>query len=318
MTEIALRTLGRNGPRVSTIGLGCNNFGLEGTLTETLAGTTAVLDAAIELGVTLLDTADIYTGGTSETFMGIALEGRRDAVVLATKFGHSAVDTGLAPGHAKGSREYIRAAIDQSLTRLRTDRIDLYQQHSSDPSTPIEDTISALEELVAEGKILHYGHTTFRADQIRDAQASADRLGATGFVSAQDEYSLIQRRVEGDVLPTVNELGLGFLPYYPLANGLLTGKFSRSERPADTRIMRQRRHIVENAPWDAIEAYEKFAAERGITMLEATFGWLLSRPGLTSVIAGATKPEQLAQNVAASVAWTPTETEAEQISQLFS
>lgn len=319
MTELATRTLGRTGPAVTTIGLGCNNFGRPGTLTETQAGTDAVIDAAAELGVTLLDTADMYGGhpGQSETLMGNALQGRRDRFVLATKFGHDAVDMGIAPGAAKGSREYIRAALDDSLRRLQTDHVDLYQQHVPDPVTPIEETIAALEELVAEGRILHYGHSNFSAAQIADAHAAAERLGAAGFVSAQNEYSLLVRGAEKDVLPAVVEFGLGFLPYFPLANGLFTGKFSREERPSDTRIMRQRPHIVENAPWDAIEAFEGFSAERGITILEATFGWLLATPGLTSVIAGATKPEQLAQNAAASVAWAPTPEERAEISALF-
>jgi aryl-alcohol dehydrogenase-like predicted oxidoreductase len=317
MTDIAFRTLGARGPRVSTIGLGCNNFGREGSLTETQEGTTAVLDAAIEAGVTLLDTADIYGRTASETFMGVALKGRRDSVVLATKFGHGELDLPVAPAAAKGSREYIRAAIEGSLKRLQTDHVDLYQHHTPDPSTPIEETIGALEELVAEGRILYYGHSNYSAEQMRDAQAAAERIGATGFVSAQNELSLIARAAETELLPTVVELGLGFLPYFPLANGLFTGKFGRTERPGDTRIMRQRPHIVEQAPWDAIEAFEAFCEDRGITLLEATFGWLLAQPGLTSVIAGATKPEQVAQNAAASVAWVPTAAEVEEIGALF-
>ena len=317
--ELRTRTLGRRGPVVTTVGLGCNNFGREGTLTETQAGTTAVIDAALELGVTLLDTADMYGGhpGQSETLMGVALEGRRDSIVLATKFGHEAVDMRIADAAAKGSRAYIRAAITDSLGRLRTDRVDLYQLHHPDPGTPIEETILALEELVAEGKILHYGHSNLSASQLVEAQAVADRLGVTGFTSAQNEYSLIAREVEREVLPTVVELGLGFLPYFPLANGLFTGKFSRTERPADTRIMRQRPHIVQNAPWDAMEAYAAFCTERGVTMLEATFGWFLAQSAVTSVIAGATTPGQLEQNAAASVAWSPTEADVRTISNLF-
>lgn len=316
MTSIEHRTLGAKGPRVSTIGLGCNNFGREGSRTETQDGTTAVLDEAIEQGVTLLDTADLYGRTMSETFMGVALKGRRDSVVLATKFGHPDYDLGIAPGAAKGSREYIRAAIDGSLARLQTDHIDLYQQHRPDPSTPIEETIGALEELVTEGRIRYYGHSGFTAGQIADADAAAGRMGATGFVSAQDEYSLIERRVERDVLPAVLEYGLGFLPYFPLANGLLTGKFTRAGRPADTRISRQRPEVAENAPWDAIEEYARFCVDRDVTMLQATFGWLLARPGVTSVIAGATTPQQLAQNVAAS-AWEPDEADIAEISRIF-
>ena len=315
MANIELRTLGTGGPEVSTIGLGCNNFGRPGSLTETQEGTTAVLDEAIEQGVTLLDTADMYGGGTpglSETLMGVALRGRRDRVVIATKFGHEGFDMGILPGTPKGSRAYIREAIEGSLRRLQTDRVDLYQMHTPDPVTPIAETIAALDELVAEGKILHYGHSNFSAAQIAEAAAAGGR-----FVSAQSEYSLLVRGVEADVLPAVREHGLGFLPYFPLQNGLLTGKFTRTERPADTRIMRQRPHVADDAPWDVLEAYAAWCEAHGITMLEATFGWMLAQPGLTSVIAGTTKPEQLALNAAASTAWAPTAEEAAEISRLF-
>ncbi|CAN5363284.1 aldo/keto reductase [soil metagenome] len=313
MVNIELRTLGTGGPTVSTIGLGCNNFGRSGTLTETQEGTSAVIDAAVDLGVTLLDTADIYGGGgLSETLMGVALKGKRDRVVLATKFGHESFDMGILPGTPKGSRAYIREAVAGSLRRLQTDRIDLYQLHTPDPATPIGETIAALEELVAEGKILHYGHSNFSGAQIEEAAAAGGR-----FVSAQNEYSLLARGAEADVLPAVREHGLGFLPFFPLQNGLLTGKFTRTERPADTRIMRQRPHLAEDAPWDVLEAYASFCAEHGITMLEATFGWMLAQPALTSVIAGTTKPEQLAQNAAAATAWKPTAAETEEISAIF-
>ncbi|HWR86011.1 MAG TPA: aldo/keto reductase [Rhodoglobus sp.] len=315
--SIEFRTLGVQGPRVSTIGLGCNNFGREGTRTQTQEGTTAVIDAALELGVTLLDTADMYGRTKSEEYMGVALRGRRDRVLIATKFGHSDVDLGIAPGAAKGSREYIREAVEGSLRRLQTDRIDLYQQHTPDPSTPIEETIAALEELVQEGRIRYYGHSNFTAEQITDAAATAARMGVTGFVSAQNHYSLVAREVELDVLPAVVDHGLGFLPYFPLANGLFTGKFSRTERPADTRIARQRPEVAENAPWDAIEAFERFCADRGVTILEGTFGWLLAQPALSSVIAGASRPEQLVQNAAAATAWTPTAEEVAEIGRIF-
>jgi 1-deoxyxylulose-5-phosphate synthase len=320
MSDVAFRALGRSGLQVSTIGLGCNNFGRPGTATETQEGTTAVLDEAIALGVTLLDTADIYGGaepGLSETYMGVALKGRRDSVILATKFGHSAFDMGIAPGVPKGSADYIAIAIDDSLRRLQTDYVDLYQLHTPDEHTPIAETIEALDALVASGKIRYYGHSNLSGEQIAEAEDAADRIGGGRFVSAQNEYSLIQREAEADVLPAVRVAGLGFLPYFPLANGLFSGKFTRNERPSDSRIMRQRPHIVENADWDAIEALEAFAAERGITMLDATFGWLLAEPSLSSVIAGATKPEQLRQNAAASTAWAPTPDERDQISALF-
>ncbi len=315
MANIEHRMLGTDGPMVSTIGLGCNNFGRSGTLTETQEGTTAVIDAAVELGVTLLDTADMYGGvpGLSETLMGVALKGRRNKVVLATKFGHSGFDMGILPGVAKGSRAYIREAIEGSLTRLQTDYIDLYQLHTPDESTPIEETIAALDELVAEGKILHYGNSNFSAAQIEEAAAAGGR-----FISAQNEYNLLVRDAEREVLPAAREHGLGFLPFFPLQNGLLTGKFTRTERPADTRIMRRRPHLVDDAPWDVLDRYRAFCADHGITMLEATFGWMLAQPALTSVIAGTTKPEQLVQNAAAATAWTPTEAELQEISTIFS
>lgn len=315
MANIEHRMLGNDGPMVSTVGLGCNNFGRPGTLTETQEGTTAVIDAAVDLGVTLLDTADMYGGapGMSETLMGNALKGRRDSVVLATKFGHSGFDMGILPGTPKGSRAYIREAVEGSLSRLQTEHIDLYQLHTPDDATPIEETIAALDELVAEGKILHYGHSNFSGAQIDAAAAAGGR-----FISAQNEYNLLVRGAENDVLPAVREHGLGFLPFFPLQNGLLTGKFTRTERPADTRIMRQRPHIVEDAPWDVLDAYSAFCEAHGITMLEATFGWMLAQPALTSVIAGTTKPEQLAANAAAATAWKPSADELQEVSTIFS
>jgi 1-deoxyxylulose-5-phosphate synthase len=314
MTDIEFRTLGRSGPQVSTIGLGCNNFGRAGTATEDQKGTTDLISEAIDLGVTLLDTADMYGGapGVSESLMGVALRGRRDAVFLATKFGHEAVDMGVAPGARKGSRAYIREALSGSLHRLQTDRIDLYQLHTPDPHTPIEDTIAALDELVVEGSIIHYGHSNLSAHQIDAAAAAGGK-----FISSQNEYSLLAREIEADVLPAINRHHLGLLPYFPLHNGLLTGKFTRSERPADSRIMRQRPHIAENAPWDRLEAFEVFCRRTGITMLEASFGWLLAHPELSSVIAGTTRPEQLRQNAAAATAWTPSPTEIAQVSAIF-
>jgi aryl-alcohol dehydrogenase-like predicted oxidoreductase len=313
MANIELRTLGTGGPAVSTVGLGCNNFGRVGTLTETQEGTNAVIDAAVDLGVTFLDTADMYGGaGLSETLMGHALRGKRDRVVLATKFGHSHYDMGILSGTPKGSRAYIREAIEGSLRRLQTDRIDLYQLHTPDPATPIAETIAALDELVAEGRILHYGHSNFSGGQIAEAAAAGGR-----FVSSQNEYNLLVRGVEADVLPAVREHGLGFLPFFPLQNGLLTGKFTRTERPTETRIMRQRPHIVEDAPWDVLEAYAAFCAAHGVSMLEATFGWMLAQPALTSVIAGTTTPEQLAQNVEASTAWKPSAADVREISGIF-
>ncbi|MEL5991475.1 aldo/keto reductase [Microbacterium phosphatis] len=317
--SVSLRQVGESGLRVSEVGLGCNNFGRAGTRTETIEGTRAVLDAAIEHGVVFLDTADMYGGqGRSETLMGEALAGRRDEVVLATKFGHHAVDMGYGPtAGAKGSRSYVRTAVERSLTRLRTDWIDLYQLHTPDPQTPIEETIDALDDLVREGKIRYYGHSNLSGWQIAEAHLSARGRGSRGFVSAQDEYSLLARAVEGEKLPAVRHFGIGFFPYFPLYNGLLTGKFTRDGGPEGSRIMAQRKHLWENAPWDALDAYRAFCDARGITMLEATFGWLLAQPGVASVIAGATSPEQVASNASAGGAWRPTPAEAAEIDGFF-
>ncbi|WP_207456108.1 aldo/keto reductase [Herbiconiux sp. SYSU D00978] len=313
------RSLGRSGLRVSTIGLGCNNFGRPGTRTETQEGTNEVLHAALDAGITLLDTADIYgyQYGRSESMMAGVLKTRRDEVVLATKFGHTDYDSPLPSWGARASRRYIRLAVEGSLTRLGTEWIDLYQLHTPDPNTPIEETLDALDDLVREGKIRYYGHSNFAGWQIADADHVARAAGHPAFVSAQNEYSLIARGAEDEVLPAVRAFGLGFLPYFPLANGLFTGKFSRNERPEDSRIARQRPHIAENADWDAMEAYQAFCDERGVTMLQATFAWLLAQPNLSSVIAGATKPEQVRQNAEAADAWRPSPDEVATISGFF-
>ena len=316
MTEIEYRNLGPSGLRVSAIGLGGNNFGRDGTATQTQEGTNAVIGEAFELGVTFIDTADVYGNGVSESLLGNALKDKRESFVIASKFGHSGFDTGQPSWGAKASRKYIRNAIDGSLKRLQTDYLDLYQLHTPDPNTPIAETIDALDELVTAGKILYYGHSNFAGWQIAEAELAARLAGKRGFVSAQNQYSLLAREVEREVLPAANRFGLGFLPYFPLHNGLFTGKFSREGGPADSRIMRQRPHIVENAPWDTMEAFEAWCSDRGITMVQATFGWLLAQPGLSSVIAGATRPEQLRQNADAA-AWSPTDEEVAAISELF-
>lgn len=313
------RTLGQSDLRVSTIGLGCNNFGRQKTLTGTQEGTDAVIDAAIESGITLFDTADIYGSerGLSETLMGNALGRRRADIVLATKFGMDMDGLNGPDGGARGSRSYIRRAVQSSLKRLQTDWIDLYQLHQPDPITPIEETIAALDELVTEGTVRYIGHSNLSGWQLADADHLARVAGHTRFISAQSEYSLLERSVETEVLPAVNHFGLGFLPYFPLFNGLLTGKFTREGGPADSRIMAIRPHVHENAPWERLETYAAFCEERGVTMLDATFAWLLAQPGLTSVIAGATRPEQVRQNAAAATAWQPGADDIDAISAIF-
>ncbi|KQO99547.1 aldo/keto reductase [Leifsonia sp. Leaf264] len=320
MASIEYRTLGDSGLVVSTVGLGCNNFGRSGTASEGQAGTSAVIDAAIDAGVTLFDTADIYGAerGLSETLMGHALRGgKRERIVLATKFG---MDMGGLNGpdwNARGSRRYIRLAVEASLRRLQTDWIDLYQLHQPDPSTPIEETLSTLDDLVTEGKIRYIGSSNLSGWQIAEAEFTA-RIGShPRFISSQNEYSLLERSAEAEVLPAVEHFGLGFLPWFPLYNGLLTGKFTREGGPEDSRIMRIRKHLADSAPWGTMDRYQEFCSERGITMLEATFGWMLARPALTSVIAGATRPEQIVQNAEAATSWQPSTEELAQISALF-
>ena len=319
MAIIEYRNLGASGLRVSTIGLGCNNFGRAGTASETQEGTDAVIHAAIDAGVTLFDTADIYGAerGLSETLMGNSLGARRSDVVLATKFG---MDMGGANGPdwgARGSRRYIRLAVEASLRRLQTDWIDLYQLHQPDPLTPIEETLSALDDLIVEGKVRYIGHSNLAGWQIADAHYVATLASHHKFVSAQNEYSLLVRDAEAEVLPAVNAYGLGFLPFFPLYNGLFTGKFSRDGGPADSRIMRTRSHLLADAPWETIAKYGRFCAERGVSMLEATFAWLLAQPGQTSVIAGATRPQQIVQNADAAAAWQPAPEEVAEISEMF-
>ncbi len=319
MADIDYRKLGDSGLIVSTIGLGCNNFGRAGTASESQEGTTAVIDAAIDAGVTLFDTADIYgkERGLSETLMGNALQGKRDKVVLASKFGMDMAGVNGPDWNARGSRRYIRLAVEGSLRRLQTDWIDLYQLHQPDPNTPIEETLSTLDDLITEGKIRYIGHSNLAGWQIAEAEFTARMHGHPRFISAQNEYSLLVRDAEDEVLPAVNAYGLGFLPFFPLYNGLFTGKFTREGGPNDSRIIMIRKHLLDNAPWDLIEQYRAFCDERGIGMLDATFAWLLAQPGLTSVIAGATKPSQILQNADAATAWNPSADELKWISDLF-
>ena len=319
MAQIEYRNLGRSGLLVSTIGLGCNNFGRKGTASETQEGTDAVIHAAIDAGVTLFDTADIYGSerGLSESLMGKSLKGRRNEIVLATKFGLDMAGANGPDWGARGSRRYIRLAVEASLRRLQTDWIDLYQLHTPDPHTPIEETLATLDDLITEGKVRYIGHSNLAGWQIAEAEYVAKLGGHPQFVSSQNEYSLLEREVEKEVLPAVVEFGLGFLPFFPLYNGLFTGKFSRGGGPADSRIMMIRSHLVDNAPWDIMEAFAAFCDARGIGMLEATFAWLLAQPGLSSVIAGATRPEQIIQNTDAATAWHPEAADVAEISQLF-
>ena len=320
MSNIEYRTLGVSGLVVSTIGLGCNNFGRPKTQTQTQEGTNEVITAAIDSGITLFDTADIYGGerGLSETLMGNALKGRRHEIVLATKFGMDMAGVNGPDWGARGSRRYIRLAVESSLTRLQTDWIDLYQYHAPDGITPMEETLAALDELIAEGKVRYIGHSNLAGWQIAEAEYLARLESHPKFISAQNEYSLIARGVEAEVLPAVNAYGLGFLPFFPLFNGLFTGKYSRDGGgPADGRLSAIRPEALDRVDWDAMDRFQAFCEERGVSMLAATFGWFLAQPGVTSVIAGATKAAQVVQNAEAGGSWRPSAEEVATISEFF-
>jgi aryl-alcohol dehydrogenase-like predicted oxidoreductase len=295
------RELGVSGLTVSVAGLGCNNFGRR----LDLARTRAVVDAAIDAGITLLDTADVYGLGRSEELLGEVLAGRRDRVVLATKFGERGADMGYGPAAgARGGRAYIRRAVEGSLRRLRTDYVDLYQLHTPDPRTPVAETLAALTELVAEGKVRYLGHSNFAGWQIADAAHVARAAGAAPFVSAQNHWSLLERGAEAEVVPAARHFGLGVLPYYPLANGMLTGKVRRGRAPAPGTRLADRPDYLTADRLDRVEALMSWAAERGHTVLEVAIGALAAQDGCASVIAGATTPEQVTANAVASD-WIP-------------
>jgi aryl-alcohol dehydrogenase-like predicted oxidoreductase len=317
--DIPIRYLGHSGLLVSAVGLGCNNFGRPETPTFTERGTTEVMEAAITSGINFFDTADVYGAeyGLSEKLMGPTVAQHRKSMILASKFGHVEFESPLDKIGPGGSRAYIRAAITQTLDRLQTDYLDLYQHHTPDPRVPIEETLEALNELVAEGKVRHFGHSNYSVDQARRAHSVAKRLGLKGFASAQNEHNLLARDAETGMIPAAVDMGLGFLPWFPLHNGLFTGKFTRLGGPAESRIMRVRQHLHDNAPWDAMEKFAKFCETRRITMLEATIGWMLAIPGMSSVIAGATTPMQVHQNADAAISWSPTAREFAEIDKMF-
>jgi aryl-alcohol dehydrogenase-like predicted oxidoreductase len=306
-------SLGNSGLVVSIVGLGCNNFGRRLDVERTRA----VVDAAIELGVTLFDTSDTYGGGgRSEEILGEVLAGRRDQVVLATKFGHQGADMGYGPAAgAKGGRAYIRRAVEHSLRRLRTDYIDLYQIHTPDPVTPIEETLEALSELVRAGKVRYIGHSNFSGLQTARAADVATALHAVPFISAQNHWSLLERAAEQDVVPAAIEYGLGVLPYFPLANGLLTGKVRRGQPAAAGTRLAGRDDYVTEAKLDKVESLAEWADQHGRTLLDVAIGALAAQPGCTSVIAGATSPEQVRANAAAGD-WRPDAAELAEIDKI--
>jgi aryl-alcohol dehydrogenase-like predicted oxidoreductase len=291
------RNLGQSGLRVSSVGLGCNNFGSR--IDE--AATKAVIHKALDLGITLFDTADVYgERGGSEAVMGRILGDDRKRIVLATKFAAPMDDSGEKVG---GSRQYIITAIEDSLRRLKTDWIDLYQMHRVDPRTPIEETLRALDDLIRQGKVRYIGCSNFPPWQMTEGAWTARVAGLNGFVSCQDEYSLIHRAPEAELMPAARKLGFGLLPFFPLASGLLTGKYRRNAPlPAGTRLAKTQRladRYLTERNWEIAEKLGDFAEAQGRTMLELAFSWLLAQSPVASVIAGATRPEQLEQNVKA-------------------
>ncbi|MCL8251025.1 aldo/keto reductase [Aeromicrobium fastidiosum] len=294
------RTLGPTGIPVSVVGIGCNAFGsrIDGEQTR------AVVDAAFENGVTFFDTADTYGTGRSEELLGAALEGRRDEVVVATKFGMDMQGVNGDDGGRRGTRSYVRTAVEASLRRLGTDHIDLYQLHTPDPTTPIEETLGAMTELVSEGKVRAIGSSNLQAWQLVDAAWRSRSADLASFATAQNEYSLYNRTAEVELVPACLELGVGVLPYFPLAYGLLTGKYRRGESaPEGTRLALQSARL-DGADWHRIDALQQFADERDISLLQLAIGGLAAQPAVASVIAGATRPEQVRANVEAA-RWIP-------------
>jgi aryl-alcohol dehydrogenase-like predicted oxidoreductase len=301
--EMTYQQLGLSGLTVSTVGLGCNNFGARMADEDV----PAVVNAAIDTGITLLDTADVYgNAGGSEVLLGEALGSRRGEVIIATKFGSDMRGANGPDWGARGSRRYIRIAVENSLRRLGTDWIDLYQLHEPDPNTPIEETLAALTEIVAEGKVRYIGSSNLAGWQVIDADWTARTSGFEAFISAQNEYSWLNRSVETELVPALEHTGQSLLPYFPLASGLLTGKYRRGQSaPAGGRLARAgHTERLDTANFDLIEAVEAYAAERSLSMLQVAIGGLAAMPTVGSVIAGATSAEQVKQNVDAGL-WVP-------------
>ncbi len=312
LPEMTYRHLGDSGLVVSTVGLGGNTFGAR----IDAATTQQVVGAALDAGVTFLDCAELYGShpGESEELLGAAVRGRRDQVVLVTKFGHPAGRVDAPAWEAHGSRTAVRRAVEGSLRRLGTDYLDLYQMHTPDPMTPIEETLTALDDLVREGKVRYLGSSNFAGWQVVDADRAAEAIGTERFVSAQNAYNLLDRSAEAELVPACEHAGVGILPYYPLASGLLSGKYRRGEAaPVGSRLSSDRMAArLEQADFDTIEALERFGSERGLDLLTVALGGLAAQPAVGSVIAGATSAEQVRANVRAGL-WEPT---AEDLAEL--
>ncbi|MGO4596517.1 aldo/keto reductase [Terrabacter sp. 2RAF25] len=307
------RQLGDSGLTVSTVGIGCNNFGRR----VDQDGTNAVVRQAIDSGITLFDTADIYGQGASEEMLGLALGSEREHVVVATKFGMDMQGSNGPDWGVRGSRRYIRKAVEASLRRLGTDWIDLYQLHRPDPRTPIDETLAALDELVREGKVRYIGSSNFTGWQVVDADWTARAEGSARFVSAQNEYSLLERDVEDELVPACEHVGVGLLPFFPLASGLLTGKYRRGESaPTGTRLAGLPDRLAA-ADWDTIERLEAYAVQRDLRPIDVAIGGLAAQPAVASVIAGATRPEQVVENVRAGL-WEPTAEDLVELDEITS
>ncbi|WP_309070036.1 aldo/keto reductase [Arthrobacter sp.] len=312
------RRLGTSGLSVSVVGLGCNNLGRPGTASESQRGAAAVVSAALDVGITLFDVADSYgrSPGISEELLGRSLGRNRDDVIVATKFGLDLKGVNGPDWGARGSRRYILKAVEASLKRLNTDWIDLYQYHAPDPATPIDETLAALDQLVQSGKVRYIGHSNFAGWQVAEAEYVARQLGTTRFISAQNHYNLLERSVEREVIPAARSYGLGLLPYFPLANGLLTGKYGAGKAPEGSRLTHTRTNLLDQADWDQLADFSAYARARSLTELDVAFSWLASRPTVASVIAGATRPEQVRQN-AEAVRWVPSDADCTELEHIF-
>lgn len=315
------RQLGNSGLTVSAVGLGCNNLGRTNTTTETQEGTDAVLKSALDAGITLFDVADIYGAepGVSETMFGKFLStlssAERDDMVIVTKFGMDTQGLNGTDYGVRGSRRYIMRAVESSLKRLGTDHIDLYFHHTPDLKTPIEETLAALDTLIGQGKVRYIGNSNHTGWQIAHAHHLAKELGTHRYIAAENHYNLLDRRAELEVLPAANQFGLGVLPYFPLSNGLLTGKYTRNNT-AEGRLTRIKPDVLEKADWDQLEAFSAFARARGLSELQVAFSWLAQQKPVASVIAGATSPEQIAAN-AQAVCYEFSAEELAELDQIF-
>ena len=315
MADMTYRPLGSSGLMVSTVGIGCNAFSRR----VDLDGTRAIVRAALDAGITLFDTADIYgiEPGASEAMLGEALGADRQDVIVATKFGMDMRGANGPDWGVRGSRRYIRRAVEASLRRLRTDYIDLYQLHSPDPITPIKETLAALHELVLEGKVRNIGSSNLTGWQVVDADWTARTGGYERFVSAQNKYSLLDRDIEDELVPACERVGVGILPFFPLEFGLLTGKYRRGQEAPEGSRLAQESSRLESAEWGRIEAVEAFAAQRGLSMLQVAIGGLAAQPAVASVIAGVTRAEQVLANAEAGL-WVPTARDLAELDEVTS